>query len=663
MEPEQEKTPKERIQEDADRIRELRERLYARGGETVGRHTIPTKNAIYDTLPTAVPTPKPPSPAHPHIAATPLLPPIAPKDEDNDMKKSSRTSYRTRLIIGSIVFFLLALVVSAGLLFFGGNSISGENISITLSGPLQVGGGEELPFTVAIANQNSVPIKSATLIIEYPRGTQSVGDAPKEVTIERRALDSIAAGELVNVQLSARVFGEENAEQEIKARIEYRVDGSNATFERKAEPLHFKIGTSPVVLTFGTVDAVSSGQEIELALTVQSNAPAPLENLLVKVAYPSGFDFTAANPDVVSGEDTWRIKSIQPGEKQVIKVRGVVTGLETETRQFTATAGIAADNGATEFASQLAAARTDVAIEKAFLSLDMSINGNADDTVIVGKGEPATVDVVFKNSLDATVYDGEIVLTLTGNALNKFSVNPHGGFYNSSDHTITWVGSEEHSLAEMVPGSTNTFTVVIYPEGDVGTGAELALSVAAQASRVSESRPTEALKGVAERTIRIESIPTLGGGAYHGSGPFTNSGPVPPVVDLTTQYTLTLRAAAGANDLAGAEVTATMPQFVNWLDLTQGDGSVAYNATTRTLKWTIGDIDGGKDAEMSVQVSVKPSTSQIGQTLTLLDTQRLKATDGFTGTVVRAESPAFTTRVVDANSDEEADGRVRRSED
>jgi hypothetical protein len=48
-----------------------------------------------------------------------------------------------------------------------------------------------------------------------PRGTQNPADG-KEMTIERKQLESIGAGELVNIEMKARVFGEENDEKEIR---------------------------------------------------------------------------------------------------------------------------------------------------------------------------------------------------------------------------------------------------------------------------------------------------------------------------------------------------------------------------------------------------------------------------------------------------------------
>ena len=112
--------------------------------------------------------------------------------------------------------------------------------------------------------------------------------------------------------------------------------------------------------------------------------------------------------------------------------------------------------------------------------------------------------------------------------------------------------------------------------------------------------------------------------------------------------------------MTDAEVTTTLPQYVNWLDLVTSGDTVSYNTETRVLKWAIGDLDAGETADVSMQVSFKPSTSQIDRTPTLLDIQRLKATNRFTCTVIRDESSALTTRVSNVDGEEDRDGRVQK---
>ena len=190
-----------------------------------------------------------------------------------------------------------------------------ENITLNVEGPFGVGGGEELKMQIAISNQNTVPMESTSLIISYPKGTQSAKDTGKELSVERLSLDSINSGEVINIPMSAIVFGEENEEKVINVAVEYRVRGSNATFRREAEPLRFKISSSPVVLKVESVNKIASGQEMELDISIISNSPSTLSGLLLKAEYPFGFDFSESSFDTVSGKDTWSIDTLDPEEK------------------------------------------------------------------------------------------------------------------------------------------------------------------------------------------------------------------------------------------------------------------------------------------------------------------------------------------------------------
>lgn len=659
---------------DSERIQELRDRLYSRGNVPSKslRHELP-KHAIYDTMEQPVsksevaPVEVRPVPA----VETPSVPTSNPvssgmSQEENAVLYSDpmsysnrRKSFRKRIAVIGIIFFLGALAVSAFFMFSGNNTISGDNISIDVSGGITVGGGEEFQFQVAIANQNAVPIQSATLIIEYPQGSHSIDDGDKEVSIERKQLDVIDKGELINIPLKVRIFGEENEEKEIRVSVDYRVSGSNATFHKEATPLRFKVSTSPVVMTFDSVKSISSGQEIELKLTIQSNSPSPLTNLLVRAEYPDGFDFTESSPDTVSGEDTWKIPTLKPAEKKVITIKGLMAGFEDETRKFTANAGVANDTNANALTSILAKAQTEVTIEPPFFDVGVAINGSTGATTIINTNETALTEIEFENTLDTAIYDGKVFVELSGNALDEFDVKATNGFYDSSKNTITWDSVDEESLKEILPGKKSRLSFSLNPKPNIGSTPEIKMKVTVQGKRVFENRVPQELVGTAERIIRIESVPVVTASIFYNSGPFTNTGPTPPVAEKVTQYTYTLMVQTGSNDITGAEMTAVIPQYVSWLDLVTDGDNVTYSAQSRTMKWTIGDMDANTEKVVSVQVSFLPSLSQVGTTPTILESQRFKATDRFTGTVVRAEHPALTTSLYSESDGDLKDGKVR----
>ena len=652
-EQESEKRVPSRPQFDANQIDELRKRLYARGPvdtPRVVRHAIPPRTNVSSNYTQSVSTtasvssvPNMPSTHGVPDATPPTSSQVVASDTIEVMsQKGTRRRFRKIVAIVGVVFFLIATGVASFLMFWGGNTISGENISITATGPIAVGGGEEYEFQVAVANQNAVPIQSATLIVEYPKGTRDASGSEKELSIVRQSLESIDTGEIVNIPLKARIFGEENEDKEIKVWIEYRVGGSNATFERHAEPLMLKVTTSPLVMTFDTVHAISSGQEAVINLIVQSNSPTPLEDTLIKVTYPDGFDFTSSEPDTASGEDIWMISSLAPNEKKTITIKGTITGYEGDVRKFSVQAGVAKDGDRNSLGSQLATANTDIAIEQPFLDISADINGSPSDIVVVKTGDIVQARIIYKNTLNTTVYDGTMKATLGGNALDDYSVQTDG-YYDSNTKSIRWESGTYEDLKEIAPGASVTLSFTLKPSNIIQKSPEVTIGVDVTGNRVYDRGASQKIEGTINRTIKVEGVPMLTSRTVYSEGPFKNAGPIPPVVGKTTQYNYLLTARAGVNNISGVEVTAVLPQGVAWLDTFMQGSDVTYNPTTRIIRWNVGNLDANTEVSMYMQVAFTPVTGDVGKSPTILETQNLKATDTFTGTTVRTTAPALTT--------------------
>jgi hypothetical protein len=653
---------------DSDSIEELRKRLYARDSvhtSRVVRHDIPERTTLVSTshidTPISTPTPQTtiPPPTHvdtPHATQEEMM--SSHEITKHTMsKKNTRNTLRKNSIIGGIIFFMVAVGIASFYIFWGGNVISGENISITASGAITIGGGEEYGFQVAVANQNTVPIHSAILVVEYPKGTREAGDSEKEVNTIRQSLNTIDTGEVVNIPLKARIFGEENESKEIKVWIEYGIVGSNSTFRKEAKPVAFTVATSPIVVTFDTVKTISSGQEIEMNIIIQSNAPTTVTNLLVKMQYPEGFDFTTSKPDTTSGEDTWNIATIEPNEKKTILIKGLLTGYENDTRHFSVQAGISKENEPNTIGFQLSNTETDIVIEKPFLQAHVVINGSSNETIVMRSDADADVYIEYHNTLDTTIYDGVVSVHLEGNALDDYSVRTDG-HYNSTQNMITWDGSNHSDLTEIVPGASTRLGFSLKPLHTVESTPEITIKADVMGSRLYENRSSQDIKGSVFRTIKIEGVPEIVARTIFSEGPFVNTGHVPPVVGEATQYTYIFSAKAGVNDLTDTEVTAIIPQGVTWLDVVKGDGEVTYNTVTRTMRWNIGNISANKEVTTGIQVSFTPSASDEGRIPTILETQRFKATDRFTGTIVRTTAPALSTDFSENGIDKDSVGRV-----
>jgi hypothetical protein len=313
--------------------------------------------------------------------------------------------------------------------------------------------------------------------------------------------------------------------------VEYRIAGSNATFKKEAKPYQFKISTSPVIATFDTIKTTASGQEHTLALSVQSNSTVALSNVLIKVMYPNGFDFSVSDPDTVSGEDVWRIKELKPGEKKVITIKGVITGYDNDVRKFSATIGVAEESNKTTVDSILSQTETEVVVERPFLDTKITVNGQSGDKIVIDKNVGVSGLITFENTLDTTIYDARILVEIEGNALDESVVRSQGGYYDSVKNSITWDSVSTPALKEILPGETGMVSLVLNPKRNVASAPTITLNVTARGQRIFENNVSQEVVGTLKKVITIESKAGIFAYASYDTGPFTNTGPIPPVAE------------------------------------------------------------------------------------------------------------------------------------
>lgn len=81
------------------------------------------------------------------------------------------------------------------------------------------------------------------------------------------------------------------------------------------------------------------------------------------------------------------------------------------------------------------------------------------------------------------------------------------------------------------------------------------------------------------RTVKVNSSFQLSSRAVHYTGPFGNSGPMPPRVGQNTTYTILWSITNSSNDVSRAKVTAVLPLYVKWTGVSSS-GDVSFNYGT-----------------------------------------------------------------------------------
>ena len=97
---------------------------------------------------------------------------------------------RGKILGFTALFFVLALILSGSFIFFGQNTISGNNIAIDVQAPSVVGGGTEFAFSVAVTNRNAV----ATTEEEEDKSAIEILDAAKPA-LKKWIMESLRGGQ------------------------------------------------------------------------------------------------------------------------------------------------------------------------------------------------------------------------------------------------------------------------------------------------------------------------------------------------------------------------------------------------------------------------------------------------------------------------------------
>jgi hypothetical protein len=595
---------------DQEEIDELRKRLYARGPEIGGgveRHQL-TDEATEVARNWSVPS-----------------------EHDIELEQIPKRGYRKFVLLGSLLIFFFVSILSGAYYLWGGRLISGDNINFNLAGGATVGGSETYSFQTAITNQNNVGVESAVLVVKYPSGTRSVSDSAKNIYEERIDIGTLAPGEAKNIPIQVAIYGKENEEKQIEATFEYKIEKSDGTFYKTAEPLRFRITSSPIILQVSSIGKVAAGQPVEVTLTAKSNSSRPLKDILVTASYPNGFSYKESDPKPIYNQNTWKIDEILPEQSTQIKIKGTIAGLTEEKFAMNFSAGASESDNQYIVGSVLAEARTDFAIENPFIAVDINIDGDSDKSVVLEQGRNSGVQVAIRNTLDESVYDMVVEVVPSGNALKADSIQSQRGYYDSNKGVVRWDSANNPNFTQVLPGDTRTLDFSILPNSN-NTTSSFDITVNVYARRVAEQSAQEQLIGTVTAEAKYASAARLDSQANHMTGP------LPPMVGQTTRYLVTLVAEAGGNDMANVTVNTSLPTYIEWQNDYSGPGTLDFNPVTKQIEWKAGDIKAGTKKELVFSVSILPSVSQVGMVPVLVNRQTLRAIDRFTNTPLTADA-------------------------
>lgn len=563
-----------------------------------------------------------------------------------------------KLLISSLVFFIIAFSIAMIVIFIGFSSVSSRNIVINTYGPTSVDAGSESVLEISILNKNRVILEDASIIVEYPDGTRDPSDPRKTLLRQEEKIGLIPSkDESVRTAFKYSLYGQNQDVKDLKITVEYKTGGSNTIFTKSQD---FKVGikSAPVSLNISGPGEVSVGQEAEFRISVVSNSTNLINNLMLVVDYPLDFSFVTAEPQPVFDSRIWLLGDLNPRERREIILRGMISGREEDEKTFRFSAGLMNESDNRAIGIELASVAESLILTRPAFGLSLFIEGTESGDFITKIGNNLKGQLKWRNNLPVDLNEADFKIKLLGNPVDKISVSPdRSGFYQSQIDTIVWNKDTNPGLVSIKAGQSGVLDFSFRTTRFTAQNFELLrngiirLEAEASGTRISESRPSEIISSNISRQVKIETDISIAGRAVYSTGPFSNIGPLPPKAESQTTYTIIWSIANNLNDVEDVLVSATLPIYVEWLGQVSPAGAgLSYDSQSRIVKWNVNRLSAGTGhvsppIEAAFRVGFVPSFSQVDTVPVILRESTVMATDSFVGTSVSGRSSPVTTRI------------------
>ncbi len=576
-----------------------------------------------------------------------------PSLEENFFKK---TSMFKKFFIFSIVFFVLALGYAAYMFFGNSNSVSNDNIDISVLSNAFTAGGEDYPLLVQVTNRNSSPLDLVDLVVEYPK---SAGDTLTQDNNHLRiSLGTIPAGGVKDENLKLVLFGEQGSTNQIDISLEYRVEGSNAIFV-KDTTYNVSINSTPINLSVDAPTEATSNQDITLLVKSTLNSTKTVSGILMKIDYPIGFQFVKANPAPSIGNNVWDLGDIAPGAERDISIDGKMVGVfDGDQKIFNISSGTQSDSDKSSIGVVFNSMQYAVSIKKPSIDANLFVNGVSQSQYAIDTKTPVQGQIRWVNNLDTKINNLKITAKISGNAVDRNTISAVQGFYDSSQNLITWDKNYQSNFLEVNPGDSGavSFSLSSLPlfsaSGGIMSSPTINIDVSITGEQAEDGGIITELSSDDSSVINVISDVGLSTKALYYSGPFTNTGPIPPQAEQKTTYTIVWSLSNTANNISKAEVTSTLPPWARFVgSISPPTEDLTYDDSSQQIIWNVGGIPPGTgiteaERNVSFQVELNPSLSQVGTLPAIINNTILTGHDDFANVDVTVNKTSLDTRLL-----------------
>lgn len=550
------------------------------------------------------------------------------------------------------------------------NRALAEGLTLALGDTTEITLGKEEEIVLTWHNEALQPLASADVRLSFPPEFQFISADPKPTDPKNFVWDlgllSPRREGVIRVKgLFLGALGEVGTVQAVA-----NFQGRNTDRKRQVvvqDTLLYKETVLQGTLTAS--DTVLPGDVVTVQYSLQNQSTQSLENLLARIAIPSGFIPTASTTmDAETRTLQFRVGSLPAKSLTTVQVTGKFSPEVSGERLFQAQAGQERSNGF--FPIQRGEKRLNVLAGE--LVLRMVANGSSEAAISISPGEPVRLLLSYQNTspetLSAITLTGTVEAIIDGKSVapailfppKQLVLNPVAASSTKAKSVVVTYGKEQiPAFAALAPSTQGTIELFL-PTHTLKKATKDALIRIVWQSEIGGIGTTKTTRKVAlpPLTLRYKSDLDLQVETryYTEEGAPLGSGPLPPVVGNTTAYRVFWQLGKTLHTAEEIEVRAHLPRISAWSAKTQADsGVIRFDPQTRIVTWKIKRMPediGTLTASFEVQVT--PEVADAGRFATIVEESSLDAQDATLKETIQRKKPIQTT---DLQADEGANGK------
>jgi len=564
----------------------------------------------------------------------------------------SRFHHANRKALKWLIGVAIALgVVSVLLFFYGGSSFTESGVVLTITGPTQASVGDEVIYKVHYENTTKTALNNLKLSFTYPSNSvivkdgQVVTDTGNVQTINE---PDLSAGASKDEEFHAFLVGDRGNIKIASVKLGFSASDLKSTFEKSAQ-LSTTISDVPISLTLVGPPTSVTGQSVTYFLDYRNQSSDDISDLRLTLTYPDGFSVTKVSPSATAGNKIWSLPLVKKGAGARITIQGNLVGRQGDSKTFDVSLQRSINGTYVDYE------KTTVTTVISSPLLDVSTTINGSTSYISHAGDTLQYSIRYANASNFTFSGLTLTTKLVGSMYDLASLNTHGGFYDFSTGTISWNSTVIPDFDSLAPRANGTiqFSVKLKTMSGSGSGNTLVRATTTLATdNVPNTVDVDKVSVIDDVLTKITSQPTFTQKMYYNDASFGSVGTMPPQVGKNTTFTIHWVVTNPGNQLSNTKIVGTLPQGVTWKNVVSvgsGQAQPTFNKNTSQVIWNIGTLPSGIGTsgtlgyELTFQVVINPSLTQVGQPVSVLTGVILSGVDSFTQQNIAVSNLDLTT--------------------